>query len=125
MRILMILLVTLFCVASADADSIPTYKWTLTNPQQLAAFRTKAGILTVAEVHLSDGCQRGFIIPTKTKFGYVIKVRTEQAAACIMVDQHVLISFLEKGDTQIVHVKTATGTQDVTVANPPTPAPVP
>ncbi len=118
----LVIAVTLLASASAT-----TYKWSLTNPNkgQLNAYQVTSGVITVASIHLTTGCQTPFLVPERMKFFYDLKIRTAIGVSCTQVVRDELVSFYEIGKASNVHVKTTDGAVSVAVHLPPTTPPTP
>ena len=101
------------------------YQWKLVDPSgsQIAAYTVPYGVLTVASVHTTSGCQHGALMPTKTAFSYELKMRTNTTAMCIQVVSDQLVTIFEKGKPKSIHVKTASETQTLTPLSPNQPLP--
>jgi len=103
------------------------WQWELADPvnSQLLATRTNTGIVSIALVHLINGCQEPFFVPGKAKLQYTLKIRTEEGVMCTQVIRDEYALYFEKGTAATVRVQTKSGVQRVTVKQAPTSAPTP
>jgi hypothetical protein len=116
--------VLLLCNSSVAA----TYRWQLTNPNggQLSSYRSGGGVLVVASVHTTNGCQTPFLVPERTPFFYDLKIRILTGPIfCSQIVQDRLVAFYEIGTTSSVRVKTASGVIAVPARVPPSRPPLP
>ncbi len=120
-------LLLLACGLAHSNPAAPGYTWALTDPngEQLASFRVGDGVISVASVHLINGCQTPFFVPEETPFVYDLKIRTNTTEMCTQAIRDQIVEFYDASPTDIVHVKTESGVVTVPVEAATAQAPLP